>query len=406
MTLNSEELTMDTAWKYIWSKLFYPKTNLFYDCLTDHPTDPLCGYLPTPEEIAHNFPNACSWNTGMEDSMLNAGPALLMIIDRWEVTRDESLRELAAKVFSGMKHCATISGLRGFLARSVSPVDGKSFYWNSSRDQYTLFIYSAWKFYYSGLSSNEQREDIRQIIADFAYRCESCVTEANNYELLRFDNKSGLVCQMWGNIEEHEILRLPMFYGAAWNLTGEKHWFDLYRRYVKHGQEFAATIKHPKFPGFALLQMQVSQRLLWEIEPDAAVKGKYAEIMRITADIAIHCMHESERLYRELNGFIGHFNKDWRRCQFDYLGKHPISGLIYTKALIPQDYRNSMIAAREPGEGIMIQLLCPGYHVSENQKERFSAATRRIDYECHASCGPILQLAAYWALQRAALPAK
>jgi hypothetical protein len=261
-SMDANETSMNTAWTYIWTKLFHPGTNLFYDCLTDHPRDPLCGHLPTPEEIAHNFPNACGWNTGMEDSMLNGAPVLSMLVDRWEATHDESLRESAAKVFAGMKHCATVSGVRGFLARSVSPVDGTSFYWNSSRDQYTLFVYAARKFCRSGLSSEEQRDDIRQIVADFAYRCETCVTEANHYELLRADNKSGLVSQMWGDIEPHEILRLPMLYGAAWDLTGERRWFELYRRYVKHGQEFAATIRHPRFSGHALLQMQASQRLL------------------------------------------------------------------------------------------------------------------------------------------------
>jgi hypothetical protein len=64
-----------------------------------------------------------------------------------------------------------------------------------------------------------------------------------------------------------------------------------------------------------------------------------------------------------------------------------------------------MIATREIGEGILVQMLCPGYNISENQKNRFFEASRRIDYECHASCGPILQLAAYWGLTRTALPA-
>ena len=122
--------------------------------------------------------------------------------------------------------------------------------------------------------------------------------------------------------------------------------------------------------------------------------------MRRTADIARQCVHEAERLYRELRGFIGYYNRDWRECPLEYLEKHPVNGLIYTRAMIPQDYRNSMIAAREPGEGILIQLLCPDYEITADQEERFYAGARRIDYECHASCGPILLLAAHWALLR------
>jgi hypothetical protein len=126
--------------------------------------------------------------------------------------------------------------------------------------------------------------------------------------------------------------------------------------------------------------------------------------MRITADIAVHCMDEAERLYRDLNGFIGHYYNDWRKCPLDYLEKRPINDLIYMLAARPQAYVNSMIAAREPGEGLLVQLLCPGYHVSENQKERFFAAARRVDYECHATCGPILLLAAYWNLHEKIAP--
>ncbi|MEI3005224.1 MAG: hypothetical protein V8T87_11475 [Victivallales bacterium] len=45
-----------------------------------------------------------------------------------------------------MIRCGTVHGQDGFIARGISPHDGKSCYSNSSRDQFTLAVYGMWRF--------------------------------------------------------------------------------------------------------------------------------------------------------------------------------------------------------------------------------------------------------------------
>ena len=53
------------AEKFIRSRFFCEKTNLFYDYLVTEAEDPLISHLPTPYEISCLIPNACGWGTGM-----------------------------------------------------------------------------------------------------------------------------------------------------------------------------------------------------------------------------------------------------------------------------------------------------------------------------------------------------
>ena len=109
------------------------------------------------------------------------------IIARYNVTKEPELLEQAADIYEGLKTCATVSNQRGFLARSVSPIDGKSHYMNSSRDQYTHWIYIGYAFYNHPLCDESQKEKIRKVLVSFAEKAEHDVTGANNYSLLRED---------------------------------------------------------------------------------------------------------------------------------------------------------------------------------------------------------------------------
>ncbi|MDR2201840.1 MAG: hypothetical protein LBP26_03635, partial [Clostridiales bacterium] len=59
--------TIQQAWDFTWNRLFYGKTNLFYDCLvSDDPDGAVC-HQPPPETIRLQVPNPCGWGSGMED---------------------------------------------------------------------------------------------------------------------------------------------------------------------------------------------------------------------------------------------------------------------------------------------------------------------------------------------------
>jgi len=225
-----------SAWKMIWEKLYCPETHLFYDCISE---EPKFGTLPTPEEIARSFPNACGWGTGQEDSMLSAGAVMDILQYRKNLIGDPEAAERAAAVLQGMDLAATVHGVPGFAARSVSPIDGKSCYINSSRDQFTLAVFGAWRCM---RNFPELKPQVREYLVRMAQYCEKYVTAENDWNLMRLDGKKGLVSKMC-KAAQHEELRLPMIYAAAYESSGDAHWRDLALHFAEPAADFTLTIE-------------------------------------------------------------------------------------------------------------------------------------------------------------------
>jgi len=127
------------------------------------------------------------------------------------------------------------------------------------------------------------------------------------------------------------------------------------------------------------------------------LRARYAEAMALTAGIAERCLDKSDALCAELNGDLSHVNGPWRAMPFLYLNQRLMNGLPVLMPQLPEAFAKTMVSVREAGEGMLIQLLCPDRPIHPDQVRRFQAAAARVDYKRHASCGPILLLAAYWA---------
>ena len=150
----------------LWKNHFRPETHLIYDYCSSRDFDHRHDHLPSPKEIAAHQPSPCSWQSGMEDCMINAGIQLSTLVDRYAVTHDEALKKSAGELFSGMVTCATIHGVKGFVVRGVCLADGKSYYPESSRDQFTHFVHGLWRLYHSPLADETQKNKIRTMLAD------------------------------------------------------------------------------------------------------------------------------------------------------------------------------------------------------------------------------------------------
>jgi hypothetical protein len=96
--------------------------------------------------------------------MISAGVMLSLIVDRYAVTNDQTLRDRAASVFQGIQRCATVHEVPGFLARGVCPEDAKSIYPNSSRDQYTHAVHGLWLYLHSPLCDAATKQAIGEIL--------------------------------------------------------------------------------------------------------------------------------------------------------------------------------------------------------------------------------------------------
>ena len=277
---------VEDAWRVTWERFYLPRTNLFYDYLSSYKPGRELAHLPTAAEVRRQHPNECGYGTGMEDGMISAGVMLSLIVDRYAVTKDEALRAKAEAVFKGIQRCATAHGEPGFVARAVCHEDLKSIYPNSSRDQYTHAVHGLWLYHRSPLCGTETKRAIAKILAAIADRMTRNVIPKNDFDSLRVDgsrDKRG-ISRMW-QVKGHEAERLPMIYAAAWDVTGDKTYFERYQHYLRPAIEQSKSVETWQ-PTYALLQMQISLELLAALEKDAELKEKMHAVMNMVSGAA------------------------------------------------------------------------------------------------------------------------
>ena len=149
----------------------------------------------------------------MEDCALHAGAMLDTAIRCGEF-------ELASRVLIGLESLVVRHGRPGFVARGFSPFAGNLCYPNSSRDQFTLAVFGAWRAFCS-MPSEVERRCAAGILRNISDYCLEIVTAENGFNLGRFDGGPAMVSLMRRGCAPHEALRLPMFHAAAGVATGE-----------------------------------------------------------------------------------------------------------------------------------------------------------------------------------------
>ncbi|MDO4586301.1 MAG: hypothetical protein Q4C95_03290 [Planctomycetia bacterium] len=376
---------MEIAWQTIWTKFYSSETKLFYDFIESYETGHELDHLPTEAEVQEQNPNECGYGTAMEDCMISAGVLLSMVIDRYAVTQDESLKTAARDIFEGIELCATVHGASGFIARGVSPKAPKLVYINSSRDQVTHAVYSLWEYYHSSLADDEVKPRIRKLLSEVADRMIRNVIPENNYDFLCVDGtpcRRG-ICKMY-NVMGHEAARLPMIYAAAWDATGKTLYFDQYRKYINEAVDMSLNLEKntPSVTTYGLLQMQLSLNLLLQLETENELKDSIRQAMQIVCRIA------SERSAGVLETMktrdLTEVAPNWRKA----------GGLN-------GEYRKTWYAVREAGELALIQLLATeNRSFDEKQKSILIDSLLMPDYKKISTCGVYDLLGAYWKARR------
>jgi hypothetical protein len=384
----------DQAWDVVWSRFFQPDSQTFMDFLSSYEPGQELAHLPTADEVARQYPNPCGYGTGMEDGMILGGAMLSTICDRFAVTGEASLRDRAAQVFIGMRRCATVHGVTGFVARNVCPHDGTSVYLNSSRDQYTHFVHGLWTYYHSPLADEANQAHIRELLSAVAERMIEFVTPANDFDFCRADGtRCPLgICRMW-NVQAHEAARLPMIYAAAWDTTRDTRYRELWRKYIGDAIEQSRSPSQHN-PAYALLQMQASLELLYKLEPDETLRDQIKATMRVVANLAEPRMyHAMQSLHSKSREDLQMLGPNWREVQewknqADYL--------------IPQwgRYREIWHVMREAGEAPLIMLMSDPAALTAEQSSQLRDLIMTTDYRHNSSCGIIFHLAAYWKARR------
>lgn len=388
------------AWDITWTRFYLPSVQTFGDYLSSYEKGKEQAHLPTAEEVKRQYPNPCGYSSGMEDGAILGGAMLSVLCDRFEVTKDESLKQKAADVFTGLERCVMVHGVKGFVARNVCPEDATSVYINSSRDQVTHLVHGIWQYYCSPLPGDEVKARIRTVLADVADRLIETVTPENDYDFLRADGKRCPlgICRMW-NVQAHEAARLPMIYAAAWDVTKNERYREHWRKYTAEAIAQSATPGAHK-PAYALLQMQCSLEVLHALEPDAALKGTIAERMKHVRDLAAKRFTSVlSALSKKTPEEMRMLGPDWRTVPVwkDQKGyPNPQWGA----------FREIWHLTREAGESALILLMGEDAAFTEEQRTAFEKLVSGFDYEHNASCGIIYHLAAYWKAGRLEMDAE
>ena len=404
------------------TRLFSPKTNLIYDNRVGDASDANLVCLPTPAEIGCNFPSPTGWCTGMEDSVLNGGAFLLAAMRRHDATGDEESLKVARLLLDGLCRCAENVKTPGFLARSLSPDDGKSHYLNSSRDQYTLFAYALWRYHGWRRARAEEKSRIGRLLVGCARYAERCMTPESDFTLLREDGGPAKVSQMWtarpgvdldptdtiaryGGISPHEALRLPQLYAAAYAVSGDAHWRTKELEVTDAGIEMSFGRMPRVANGHALLQMQLSVRQLWELEADGGRKDRYLKLMNRVADLSQGTFERARATCEKIGFDFTASAIDWRTCLMRYEGyarweegtPEPVGDFRYFVPVRPESFVAAHKALRETAESQLVLQLCPGRAVPAERTEHFEKVFSGIDYtRLHVSVGPVHAVLVHW----------
>ena len=286
----------------LWSgskKIYYsPKTNLFY-------TRPVVK-VPPPEDMKKllplkksGVPNWHGGGSGTEDCSMLGGIMLAGLCEKYKVTKDAETISRAQALFQGLKLNATVHGDKGFVARGVSPVDAKTIYPGTSRDQYTHLIHGMWRYFNSPMATENDKNDIKQIFSDIAEKMIREVRADSNppysfkfYKGMDDDRGVGKMLE----VKPHEAARLAMFYACAYDVTKSQKYYNEYRKHLPYAIEHSANIVkmparqlRPWVPAYAVLQMESSLEVLYVLEKDATIKKQIVDVMTLITNFFENC---------------------------------------------------------------------------------------------------------------------
>jgi len=411
---------MDVAWTRLLRDFCSPETGLVYE----RPKEVWKDTFPTAAEIVAAIPNSCGHGTGMEDAALNGSSLLLAALARQKCAagEDAAAKDALLRLYRGLRMCATVSGVPGFLVRSVSPNDGKSYYPNTSRDQYTLFVYAMWRLWQAESTSPAVKREIARMLVDMAAYLQRTVTREHGWSIPRLDGRASVVCDMWadpetkarpvagggvafGGIMPHEALRLPMVYAAAFAVSGELRWRQAYEAIADVGVKWAGLDDPATISVYALVQAQVSQRLLWEIESNQQRKDSYRTMLLKRALFA-----------RSLYG-AEYFAERERRCRGDFTIPAPVwrncrmrsdtlpDGTSQRYPILDEADGGRFSFVRDAGEKLLAILLSPDCDLTPEERRLFSDTVGKVDFATYGWATPVCCIWAYWeAVSRKASP--
>ncbi len=254
--------------------------------------------VPTPEECRAGKPNALGWWSPIENGPMFNGLYMDAAVNRWRHTKTDADAAKARRLMEGLLLLASVSEVRGMVARGVS-TDGRSHYPMGSNDQMSPWFLGLWRYLDSGLATPAERTRIVAKLVEVA---------------------DAIVALGWAMPAEPPFNRRGSFVGFEFDsaprmlyvckllhaVTGDAKWDARYRAALteRGGPEKLSRLEicergmvfyYAKHHSWTSCTCVGAVRALWEMERDEAVRAAYARGLQASADLAFKSLPLAER---------------------------------------------------------------------------------------------------------------
>lgn len=344
--------------------------------------------LPTPEECRAGKPNALGWFQPIENGAMFNGLYLDAAVNRWRATKSEDDAAKVRRLVGGLLLLNSISEVKGFVGRGVG-TDGRSHYPMGSDDQTGPWYIGLWRFYDSGLATEEEKDRIRKHLVDTT---EAIVSLGWNMPAEAPFGKRGT---FEGFHFEKAVRKLFVMKLMA-RVTGDAAWEKRYRAELEvAGGEPALTKRQCAAGGMKYFYAPThawtscvavgALRCLWEMEEDATLKADYAAGLRASAILAAESLPLAEKFDPANPATV---SQDWRAAMMPLWKPQTTEqeavdlAIAQVKAFAKISPRRNSEAAfiREPAAAAWIVTLCPEAEVVKPHLSAIDRLIRRIDY--------------------------
>jgi hypothetical protein len=130
------------------------------------------GEIPTPEDCTLGRPNSLGWWSPIENGPMFTGIYLAAQCERARRTNDPVDKTNAIRLAQGLLKCASVSDVKGFIARGIG-TDDVCHYPIGSDDQTHPWFYGLHAYYLSNIPTAAERTQIREKMLEVANALES-----------------------------------------------------------------------------------------------------------------------------------------------------------------------------------------------------------------------------------------
>ncbi len=320
---------VELAHREIWRRFISPHGTLY-----DYTSLDGAVLLPTAEECLACKPNALGWWTPIENGAFFGGLYLDALCNRWRALRTPTAAAEARRIAGGLLRLAEPGMTPGFVARGYT-ADGRGHYPASSSDQTYPWFYGLWRYATSGLPTADERQQVIGTLERVAVGLEGerWKMPCDRKGFGHFGHWTGGFHGTGGTLSGAEpqfdaAVRFLFVLRALQQLTGKKHWGELYQRALCEatvdagrtrleicagGVQYVAPGEPPRYPEsppiWTSASSQAGLRALAEMERDPAVRKRYQQGLDKNAASAARFLGQFRR-YDNDNPLA--FNINWR----------------------------------------------------------------------------------------------